>query len=270
MTLNNGVEIPQLGFGVYKVPPGETQAVVRNALDTGYRHIDTAQLYRNEAGVGAAIAASGIDRADVFVTTKIWNPNQGRDRTLRSFDTSARELGVGVVDLLLIHWPAPRQDRYVETWRALEELLTAGRVRAIGVSNFNVAHLERLAREGDVVPAINQIELHPLLPQDELRAYHADHGIVTEAWAPLARGRLMADPVVTGVAGRVGATPAQVLLAWQLALGNVAIPKSVTPARIAENLGALDVSLSADDQAAIATLADGTRLGPDPDSFSDT
>jgi diketogulonate reductase-like aldo/keto reductase len=268
--LNDGVRIPQLGFGVYKVPPAETASVVGAALDAGYRHIDTAQLYRNEAGVGAAMAASGLERDEVFVTTKIWNPNQGRDRTLRSFDTSARELGLEVVDLLLIHWPAPRQDRYVETWRALEELRAAGRVRAIGVSNFNASHLERLARECDVVPAINQVELHPQLPQDELRTYHADHGIVTEAWAPLARGHLMADPVVTGVAARMGATPAQVLLAWQLALGNVAIPKSVTPARIVENLGALDVSLTSEDLAAMATLADGTRLGPDPDTFSDS
>jgi diketogulonate reductase-like aldo/keto reductase len=267
VTLRNGVEIPQLGFGVYKVPAEDTESVVGAAFDAGYRHIDTAQLYGNEEGVGRAVRASGLPRDEVFVTTKIWNDDQGYDSALRSFDGSLDRLGLEVLDLLLIHWPAPAQDRYVDTWRAFEQLLADGRVRAIGVSNFHAEHLQRLADETTVVPAVNQIELHPLLPQDELRAVDAERGIVTEAWSPLARGKLLDDPVITGIAERVGATPAQVVLRWHLQLGNVVIPKSVTPARIVENIDLFAFELDAEAMTAIGTLADGTRLGPHPDTL---
>ncbi len=269
LTLNNGVQIPQLGFGVFLVPDTETQAAVRTALQAGYRHIDTAKLYQNEAGVGAAIAESGIDRDELFVTTKVWNSEQGFDPAIASFEASMDRLGLQVLDLLLIHWPAPDLDRYVETWRAFEKLYADGRVRAIGVSNFHPAHLRRLLDETDVVPAINQIELHPLLPQNELRAFHAEHGILTEAWSPLARGgSVLTDPVITSIAERVGRTPAQVILRWHVELGNVVIPKSVTPARIAENLDVFDFSLTEDDHHAIAGLETGDRIGPNPDTFS--
>lgn len=267
VTLNDGVEIPQLGFGVYKVPEQDTEAVVGAAIEAGYRHIDTAQLYGNEAGVGRAVRGSGLAREDVFVTTKIWNDDQGYDSTLRSFDGSMARLGLERLDLLLIHWPAPGQDRYVDTWRAFERLLADGRVRSIGVSNFHPAHLHRLFEETSVVPAINQIELHPLLPQEELRSFDALHTIVTEAWSPLARGRLLDDPIITGIAARVGKTPAQVVLRWHIQLGNVVIPKSVTPARIVENLDVFDVELDDADMAAISSLGDGSRLGPDPEDF---
>jgi diketogulonate reductase-like aldo/keto reductase len=251
------------------VPDTETQAAVGHALRAGYRHIDTAKLYQNEAGVGAAIAESGIARNELFVTTKVWNSEQGYQAAIQSFEASMSRLGLDVLDLLLIHWPAPDLDRYVDTWRAFEQLYADGRVRAIGVSNFQPAHLRRLLEETSVVPAINQIELHPLLPQTELRAFHAEHGIVTEAWSPLARGgAVLADPVITGIAERVGKSPAQVILRWHLQLGNVVIPKSVTPSRIAENLDLFDFELTADDLTAIAGLETGERIGPDPDTFS--
>ena len=268
IALNNGVEIPQLGFGVFLVPQAETKAAVSTALETGYRHIDTAKLYDNEAAVGAAIAESGIPRDELFVTTKVWNTEQGYDEAIASFDASMDRLGLDTLDLLLIHWPVPKQDRYVETWRAFEKLAADGRVRAIGVSNFTVAHLQRLFDETDTVPAVNQIELHPLLPQTELRTFHAEHGIVTEAWSPLARGgSVLTDPVIAQIAARVGKTPAQVILRWHIELANVVIPKSVTPSRVAENLDIFDFALGEADQAAIAELADGTRIGPDPDLF---
>jgi diketogulonate reductase-like aldo/keto reductase len=269
LRLNNGVEIPQVGFGVFLVPDTETQAAVGHALRAGYRHIDTAKLYQNEAGVGAAIAESGIARNELFVTTKVWNSEQGYQAAIQSFEASMSRLGLDVLDLLLIHWPAPDLDRYVDTWRAFEQLYADGRVRAIGVSNFQPAHLRRLLEETSVVPAINQIELHPLLPQTELRAFHAEHGIVTEAWSPLARGgAVLDDPVITGIAERVGKSPAQVILRWHLQLGNVVIPKSVTPSRIAENLDLFDFELTADDLTAIAGLETGERIGPNPDTFS--
>ncbi len=267
--LNNGVEIPQLGFGVFLVPDSETKTAVATALDAGYRHLDTAKLYGNEAGVGAAIADSPIARDDLFVTTKVWNSEQGYDSAMTSFDASMQRLGLDVLDLLLIHWPAPALDRYVDTWRAFEKLHADGRVRAIGVSNFHQEHLRRLIDETSVVPAINQIELHPLLPQTELRAFNAEHGIVTEAWSPLARGgSVLADPVVAAIAGRVAKTPAQVILRWHIELGNVVIPKSVTPSRIAENLNVFDFSLTPDDVSAITGLQTGDRIGPNPDNFS--
>jgi 2,5-diketo-D-gluconate reductase A len=268
VTFNNGVAIPQLGFGVYQVPDAETQATVEIALEAGYRHIDTAQLYRNEAGVGAAIKASGIARDEVFVTTKVWNSEQGFDKAIASFERSMERLDMDKLDLLLIHWPAPALDRYLDTWRAFESLYADERVRAIGVSNFGIDHLQRLIGESTVVPAINQIELHPMLAQDALRAFHAEHGIVSECWAPLARGQLQADPTIVSIAHRTGKSPAQVILRWQMELGNVAIPKSVTASRIAENIDIFDFSLEAADLAAMATIDKGTRLGPDPDEMS--
>lgn len=267
VTLNNGVTVPQLGFGVFLVPPGETERAVTNALRTGYRHIDTARLYDNEQEVGAAIARSGIARDELFVTTKVWNSDQGYDATLAAFDASLARLGLDHVDLFLIHWPVPSADRYVDTWRALEKIAAGGRSRAIGVSNFQPAHLQRLIDETGTVPAVNQVELHPNLVQAELRAFHAEHGIVTEAWSPLARGGLLSDPAIGAIAAKHGRTPAQVILRWHLQIGNVVIPKSVTPSRIAENLDVFGFFLDAGDVAAIEALDRGARIGPDPDLF---
>jgi len=268
IVLNDGVEIPQLGFGVYKVPQDEVEAAVATALEVGYRHIDTAKLYDNEEGVGRAVRSSGIPRDEIFVTTKIWNDDHGYDETLAAFDASMARLGLDVLDLLLIHWPCPGQDRYVETWRALERLQSNGRVRSIGVSNFHVHHLHRLLAETSVVPSINQVELHPLLPQDELRMFDTAHGIVTEAWSPLARGALLDDPTIGAIAARIGRTPTQVVIAWHLALDNVVIPKSVTSSRIAENFDVLDIELTDDDVAAITGIGEaGRRLGADPDDL---
>jgi len=227
VTLNNGVEMPQLGFGVFLVPPDEVIEPVRAALDAGYRLIDTAKLYGNEEGVGRAIAESGVPREDVFITTKVWNSDHGYDSTLQALDESQKLLGVDVVDLYLIHWPVPRQDRYVDTWRAMERLLVDGRVRAIGVSNFTEAHLTRLLAETDVVPAVDQVELHPGFAQESLRTFNAEHGIVTESWSPLGRGHgLLDQEVVTSIAAAHGKTPAQTVLRWHLQLGCVVIPKS--------------------------------------------
>ncbi len=269
ITLNTGAPMPQLGFGVFQVPPDETERAVSLALEAGYRSIDTAAAYRNEAGVAAAIAASGLARDELFLTTKLWNADQGRERALAAFDRSLDELGVEEVDLYLIHWPLPSANRYVETWRALEEVLASGRARAIGVSNFQIEHLQRLLDETEVVPAVNQIELHPRLQQAPLRAFHARHEIVTEAWSPLAQGgALLEDPTIVSIAGEHGRTPAQVVLRWHLQLGNVVIPKSVTPARIAENLDVFGLALSDDEMAAIGALDAGARIGPDPDTFA--
>lgn len=268
ITLNNGVVMPQLGFGVFQVPDAETTAAVSAALDAGYRSIDTAAAYGNEKGVGIALAESGLKRDELFITTKVWNDQQGYDSTLRAFDRSSAALGLDVVDLYLIHWPAPAQDKYLDTWRAFEQLYADGRVRAIGVSNFQPAHLRRLLDKANVVPALNQIELHPFLVQEELRAFDAEHGIATEAWSPLARGgELLADPTVTRIAERLGRTPAQVVLRWHLQLGNVVIPKSVTPSRIAENLDVFGFQLTGEDMAALTGLNKDSRTGPDPDTF---
>ncbi|HEU5005443.1 MAG TPA: aldo/keto reductase [Jatrophihabitantaceae bacterium] len=268
VSLSNGVPIPQLGFGVFKVPPAETAEIVARALAAGYRHIDTAAMYGNEAGVGQAIAESGIPRDELFVTTKLNNDAHGTDDALRAFEDSRRKLGLDVVDLYLIHWPLPSQDRYVETWRALEKLRDDGVVRAIGVSNFQPAHLRRLLDETGTVPALNQIELHPYLTQDELRRFDADHGIATEAWSPLARGgALLRDQVVTSTAEKYGRTPAQIVLRWHLQLGNVVIPKSATPSRIEENFALFDFELADDDVDAISGLNRNERTGPDPDAF---
>ncbi len=268
VVLNDGVRIPQLGFGVYKVASDETRRVVGEALRVGYRSIDTASLYGNERGVGEAIRESGLPRDEVFVTTKLWNDAQGRDRTLAAFDRSLAELGLEHVDLYLIHWPAPAQDRYVETWRTLVELRDCGRVRSIGVSNFQPAHLRRLVDETGVVPALNQVELHPFLQQSEVRAVDAELGIATEAWGPLARGgELLTHPVITDIAQRLGRTPAQIVIAWHLRLGNVVIPKSVTPIRIEENFDVFDIDLTDEDLAAVAGLDAGVRTGPNPDEM---
>lgn len=269
LRLNNGVEIPQVGFGVFLIPETETKTAVATALTAGYRHIDTAKLYQNEAEVGEAIAESDVPRDEIFVTTKVWNSEQGYEPGIASFEASLDRLGLEVLDLLLIHWPVPDLDRYVETWHAFEKLYADGRVRAIGVSNFHIPHLQRLLDEGSVVPAVNQIELHPQLPQDELREFHARHGIVTEAWSPLARGGpVLADPTVVAIADRVGKSPAQVVLRWSLQLGNVVLPRSVTPSRIAENLELFDFSLTDEDMSALAGLSDGERIGPNPETFN--
>lgn len=269
VTLNNGIRMPQLGFGVYQVPEDETRGVVASALEAGYRSIDTAALYRNEAGTGRALAESGIPREELFVTTKLWNTDQGYDAALKAFDTSLAKLGLEYVDLYLVHWPLPARDLYVETWRALEKIHAEGRARAIGVSNFQPAHLRRLTEETDVVPAVNQIELHPRLQQRELREFDASLGIATEAWSPLGRGNgVLEDPVVTGIAEKHGRTPAQVVLRWHIRLGNVVIPKSVTPARIRENIDVFGFELDDDDLAALGTLETGARVGPDPDTFN--
>ncbi|MBD0696153.1 aldo/keto reductase [Streptomyces sp. CBMA123] len=266
--LNNGVEIPQLGFGVFQVPDDQTAAAVTSALEAGYRSIDTAAIYGNETGVGRALAASGLARQDLFVTTKVWNADQGYDATLRAFDTSLAKLGLDHVDLYLIHWPTPARDRYPDTWRAIERLAAEGRIRAAGVSNFQPAHLKRLLDTGELVPAVNQIELHPGLQQAELRAFHAAHGIATEAWSPLAQGAVLDDPAVTAIARRTGKSPAQVVLRWHLQLGTIVIPKSVTPARIRENLDVLDFELTEQDMTAIASGDRELRTGPDPDQFN--
>jgi 2,5-diketo-D-gluconate reductase A len=267
ITLDTGAAMPQLGFGVFKVSPQETVAAVSTALEAGYRSIDTAAIYGNEGQVGQALADSGLPREQLFVTTKLWNDRQGPDEVPRAFDESLGRLGLDYVDLYLIHWPAPAADRYVEAWRALEQLHADGRARAIGVSNFQPAHLQRLLDETGTVPALNQVELHPELQQAELRRFHAEHGIVTEAWGPLARGAALSDPTIAELAERYGKTPAQVVLRWHLDLGNVAIPKSVTPARIEENFDVFDFSLDDAAMAAIERLDAGARTGPDPDAF---
>src|SRR4051794_20617188 len=268
LQLNNGVEMPQLGFGVFLVPADEVVEPVRAALEAGYRLIDTAKLYANEEGVGRAVRDSGVPRDEVFVTTKVWNSDHGFDSTLRAFDESMRLLGLDVLDLYLVHWPVPARDRYVDTWRALERLYADGRVRAIGVSNFTEAHLRRLLDETDVVPVVNQVELHPWFPQTELRAFHAEHDIRTEAWGPLGRGQGLLDtPVVADTAKAHGRTPAQVVLRWHVQLGNIVIPKSVHSDRIRENAQIFDFTLDDAAMAALSSLQGPGRLGPDPDDM---
>jgi 2,5-diketo-D-gluconate reductase A len=268
ITLNNGVEIPQVGFGVFLVPADETRAAVSSALEIGYRHIDTAALYGNEAEVGAAIADSGIDRADLFVTTKCWNTDQGFEESQAACAKSLDLLQMAYVDLYLIHWPRPKRDRYVDTWRGFERLYETGASRAIGVSNFQPAHLQRLLDECEVVPAVNQVELHPRLQQAELRAFHERHGIVTEAWSPLARGDLLDDATIAKIAAKHNVSSAQVILRWHLDLGNVIIPKSVNPDRMAGNIDLFSIRLDAEDHEGIAALDAGRRIGPDPEQFN--
>ncbi|GAB3875696.1 aldo/keto reductase [Terrabacter terrigena] len=258
--------IPQVGFGVWEVPDADVDAAVGRALDVGYRHIDTARIYGNEEGVGRVLARDDVDRDDVFVTTKVWNDDHRN--VPAAFDASMGRLGIDVLDLYLIHWPAPQQDSYVDAWRAMLELQEHGRVRSVGVCNFQPAHLQRLLDETGVLPSVNQIELSPYLQQEELRAFHAEHGIVTEAWSPLAaRAGLLEDPVVTGLATKHGVTPGQVALRWHLEIGNVVLTRSVTPERIDANLDLFGFALDDDDLAAIRGLDRGTRTGPDPDTF---
>lgn len=268
VTLNNGVEMPQLGFGVFQVPDAETTAAVAEALKAGYRSIDTAAIYGNERGVGQAIAESGITRDELFITSKVWNSDQGFEETLAAYDASLEKLGLEYLDLYLIHWPAPANGRFIETWKALEKLYADGRVRAIGVSNFEPGHLEQLLTEAAVVPAVNQVELHPALQNLAVQDFDAAHGIVTEAWSPLAQGAALKDPSVLAIAEAHGRTPAQVILRWHLQQGRVVIPKSVTPSRIAENLDVFGFELSAEELRAVDALEKDGRTGPHPATFN--
>jgi 2,5-diketo-D-gluconate reductase A len=265
ITLNNGVEMPQLGLGVWQIPDKEARRAVTTALDAGYRSIDTAAIYGNEKGVGKALASSDVPREDIFVTTKLWNSEQGYDSTLRAFDTSLKKLGLDYVDLYLIHWPMPARGTFVDTYKAFEKLHADGRIRAIGVSNFQPEHLRTLMDETSVVPAVNQIELHPYLQQRASREFHAEQDIATEAWSPLGQGKGLLDvPAIVAIAHKYGVTPAQVVLRWHLQLGNVVIPKSVTPSRIKENIEVFGFTLDDEDLAAISALNEDRRLGSDP------
>lgn len=259
-----------VGLGVWQTPAEDTERAVSAALHAGYRHIDTAAAYGNEAEVGRAIAASGIPREDVYIVTKLWNSEQGYEKALAAFDASVARLGLDYLDLYLIHWPTPAQNLFVDTFKAFAHLRDQGRIRAIGVSNFEPEHLKLLIDATGIVPAVNQIELHPRLPQAELRETHARYGIATEAWSPLGQGSMLADPIITAIAERHGKTPAQVLIRWHIQLGNIVIPKSVNPDRIASNFNVFDFELSEADIASIATLDNGTRLGPDPRTFNFT
>ncbi|MEU2311652.1 aldo/keto reductase [Streptomyces albidoflavus] len=268
--LNNGVQMPQLGFGVWQVPDDEAFTAVGAALDAGYRSIDTAAAYGNEEGTGKAIARSGIPREELFVTTKLWNSDHGYDAALRAFDSSLENLGLDHVDLYLIHWPLPAKDTAVDTYKALEKIYSEGRARAIGVSNFLPEHLERLIDATSVIPAVNQIELHPHLQQRAAREYHDEQGITTEAWSPLGQGKgLLEVPAIVAIARKHNVTPAQVVLRWHVQLGNVAIPKSVTPSRIVENIDIFSFELDEEDMAAIRALNEDRRLGPDPAEFNE-
>lgn len=264
---NDGNHIPQLGFGVFEVPPEDTTDAVLHALQAGYRMIDTAAMYGNEAEVAAAIARSGLERSEVFITTKVWNDDQGRDRTRPAFERSLERLASEWLDLYLIHWPAPAQGRYVETWQAMCEFREEGRARSIGVSNFLPEHIERIIDATGVAPAVNQVELHPRLQQRELRAFHKEHRILTESWSPLGRGTLLDDPVIKDVAAQTGRTPAQVLLRWNVQLGCVVIPRSVRAERIEENAQIFDFELDQEQMEAIARLDREQRIGPDPGRF---
>jgi diketogulonate reductase-like aldo/keto reductase len=268
IALNNGVEIPQLGFGVFQVPPDEVVEPVRTAIEAGYRLIDTAAAYGNEDGVGKAIADSGVPRDELFVTTKLWNSEHGYDRTLKAFDESMGKLGLDVLDLYLIHWPLPKRDSYVDTWRAFEQLYADGRVRAIGVSNFTPTYLNRLIAETGVRPTLNQVELHPGFPQTELRDFHEAHQIVTEAWSPIGQGQgLLDNPAISAIASEHGVSSAQVVLRWHVQLGNVVIPKSVTPERIRENIDVFGFELTSAQVATLTDLDAAGRIGPDPETF---
>jgi 2,5-diketo-D-gluconate reductase A len=267
LTLNDNRRIPQLGFGVFQVPPMQTQETVEKAFEAGYRHIDTAKIYENEAEVGEAFRASGLAREDVFITTKCWNDDHGRQQAKDACQRSLERLGLDHVDLYLIHWPVPSVDRYVETWEAFIELQQEGLTRAIGVSNFEPEHLARLEDETGVTPALNQIELHPQLQQAELRREDAARGILTEAWSPLGQGATFGEPAIADAAEAHGVSPAQVVIRWHLQLGNVVIPKSVTPERIAQNLDTFGFELTPEQMTAIEGLDRGERTGPNPDEF---
>jgi 2,5-diketo-D-gluconate reductase A len=269
--LNDGTTIPQLGFGVYQVPPADTASAVKTALDIGYRHIDTAEMYQNEKGTGQGVRDAGLDRSQVYITSKLNNGFHEPDAARRAFDTTLSELGFDYVDLFLVHWPLPTLygGDFVSTWKTLEEFKRDGRAKSIGVSNFQVPHLERLAAETETVPAVNQIEVHPYFTNEEVRAYGIEHGIATEAWSPIAQGLVLDDPAITGVAEALGRTPAQVVLRWHIQRGDIVFPKSVTPLRVKENFELFDFELSADDMVAISGLDKGEpgRTGPNPDTF---
>ena len=265
LSLDDGNTIPQLGFGLYKVPAADAARLCREAIAIGYRHLDTAAFYANEAEVGEAVRSSEVPREELFVTSKVWKDDNGYDSTLRAFDASVAKLGLPTLDLYLIHWPVPSTDLYVDTWRALVRLQQEGRVQSIGVANFHAHHIERLIAETGVAPVVNQVELHPWLPQAELRAFDAEHGIRTEAWSPLARGRVLDTPLLGDLADKHGRTPAQIVLRWHLELGNIVIPKASSAARLRENLDVFDFALDDEDMAAIATLETGERTGRDPD-----
>lgn len=269
VTLNNGVSMPQLGFGVFQVPADDAEKVVSQALEAGYRSIDTAAIYGNEKGVGRAISSSGLPREELFITTKLWNSEQGKDSTPRAFEASLGRLGLDYLDLYLVHWPVPAKAAYIDTWHALQEIYAAGQTRAIGVSNFTATHLRKLFLATEVVPALNQVELHPWFPQSELRAFHDEHQMRTEAWSPLGQGgELLAESTLRAVADKHGVTPAQVVLRWHLDLGNVVIPKSVTPERIRSNIEVFGFELDEGDLAQISGLDRDKRLGPDPETFA--
>jgi 2,5-diketo-D-gluconate reductase A len=268
VTLNNGVTIPQLGFGTYQIEPKDTRQAVLTALEIGYRHIDTAEMYGNEKEVGQAVRDFGAPREEVFVTSKLNNGFHAYGDALTAFARSLDDLGLENLDLFLIHWPLPAVGDFTETWKALEEIYRSGRVRSIGVSNFQPHHLERLFQETGVVPAVNQIEVHPYLTQDDVRAFDTDHGIATEAWSPIAQGKVLGDPVINAIAERLDRTPAQVTLRWHIQRGDIVFPKSVTRSRVEENFRLFDFELTAEDVAAITALDRGERTGPDPDTFN--
>jgi 2,5-diketo-D-gluconate reductase A len=265
LSLSDGGSIPQLGFGLYKVPATDASRLCRDAIAIGYRHLDTAAFYGNEREVGESVRAAPVPREELFVTSKVWKDDNGFDETLRAFDGSMTRLGLDSLDLYLIHWPVPSTDRYVDTWRALVRLQEEGRVRSIGVANFHPHHIERLIAETGVSPVVNQVELHPWLPQAALREFDAARGIRTEAWSPLARGRVLGTPLLDDLADKHGRTPAQIVLRWHVELGNIVIPKASSAERLRENLDVFDFALDDDDLAALATLETGERTGRDPD-----
>lgn len=267
LTLNNGQQIPQLGLGVYKLATDVAEGLIRQAIETGYRRFDTASFYGNESQIGAGVRNGGLPREDIFVTTKIWNDDQGYDKTLAAIDESLARLNIDYIDMLMIHWPKPQLDLYLETWAAFQKAMESGKIRGIGVSNFQPNHLDRLLEAGGTVPAINQIELHPGLQQAVVRAYDAPHGIATEAWSPLARGRFNEDATVVSIANKHGKTATQVVIRWHIELGNLVIPKTATASRLQENISVFDFSLDDDDMAKLATLDSGLRTGPNPDEF---
>jgi 2,5-diketo-D-gluconate reductase A len=265
ITLNNGVQIPQLGFGVFQIPPADTKAATLQAFEVGYRHIDTAEMYRNEQGVGEAVRESGIEREQIFVTSKLNNSFHAPDAALKAFDQTLATLDIGYLDLFLIHWPMPAVGDFVETWKAMEQMHATGKVRAIGVSNFQPAHIRRLLDSTDHVPSVNQIEAHPYLTQDDVRAFDFDNDIATEAWSPIAQGKVLGDPVLVAIAERLGKTTAQVTLRWHIQRGDIVFPKSVQRERMIENFSIFDFELTEDDLAAITALNRNERTGPNPD-----
>jgi 2,5-diketo-D-gluconate reductase A len=265
VTLNNGVEIPQLGFGVFQIPPAETRAATLQAIGVGYRHIDTAEMYRNEKGVGEAVRESGLAREEIFVTSKLNNGFHEHDAAMKAFDQTLATLDIGYLDLFLIHWPLPAVGDFVDTWRAMIEMHATGKVRAIGVSNFQPGHIQRLLDETDHIPSVNQIEVHPYLTQDDVRAFDFDNEIATEAWSPIAQGAVLTDPVLVGIARRLGRTTAQVTLRWHIQRGDIVFPKTTKRERMVENFELFDFELTPDDIAAISALNRNERTGPNPD-----